>query len=182
MKRLFRGIMSVIRGKSESSNDAYTCKCIYYIPDSNGLRCGCDKADYNSIKHILNARGYKIVWKVNDDSLSAQSHGDEPQFHIRHNERVYKIQYMNDELFKVIYEFDFSVYDNYTAMSDVVIKVMSEFENTPIHFVYRDGLWRVWVGGYHLSHSDIEFYIKGYLIMIDRVINTCQERYNCIMH
>ena len=141
----------------------------------------CIRANYDTIEHLLRSRGYEIVWKVDDDDWDALSNGDEPQFHIRHNERVYKIQYMNDELFKVIYEFDFSVYDNYTAMSDVVIKVMSEFENTPIHFVYRDGLWRVWVGGYHLSHSDIEFYIKGYLIMIDRIIKTCQERYNSII-
>lgn len=174
--------MSVIRGKSESSNYTNTCKCIYYRPDSNGLRYGCDKAYYNSIEYILNERGYKIVWKVNDDSLSAQSHGIEPQFHIRHNERVYKIQYKNDELFKVIYEFDSSVYCNYTTMSKVAIKVMSEFENTPLHFAYKDGFWQVWVGGYHLSHSDIEFYIKGYLLMIDLVIKRCQEEYNSTIH
>ena len=63
-------------------------------------------------------------------------------------------------------------------MSKVAIKVMSEFEDTPLHFAYKDGLWQVWVGGYHLSHSDIEFYIKGYLIMIDLVIKRCQEEYN----
>lgn len=182
MKRLFRGIMSVIRGKSESSNNAYTCKCIHYRPDSNGIWSGCDKAYYNSIKHILNTRGYEIVWKVDDDNCDALSHGFEPQFHIKHHERVYKIQYKDWELFKVIYEFDPLVYSDYAAMSRVAIEVMSEFENTPIHFANRDGLWRVWIGGYHLSHSDIEFYIKGYLNMIDRVIRICQEKYNSIMH
>jgi hypothetical protein len=89
---------------------------------------------------------------------------------------------MNDELFKVIYEFDFSVYDNYTAMSDVVIKVMSEFENTPIHFVYKNGLWIVWIGGSHILHSDIEFYLRAYLHIIDRVIRRCQEEYNSTIH
>ena len=135
------------------------------------------RANYDSIEHLLRSRGYEIVWQVDDDDWDAQSHGRSPQFHIKHDERVYKIQYKDQELFKVIYEFDPSVYINYAAMSKVVVEVMSEFENTPIHFVNRDGLWRVWVGGYHLSHSDIEFYIKGYLIFIDRVIRKCQERY-----
>lgn len=134
------------------------------------------RASYYSIEHLLRSRGYEIVWKVDDD-CDAISHGWNPQFHIRHDERVYKIQYKDYELFKVIYEFDPSVYCNYTTMSKVVVEVMSEFENTPLHFAYKDGLWQVWVGGYHLSHSDIEFYIKGYLIIIDRVIRRCQERY-----
>ena len=118
------------------------------------------------------------MWKVDDKDWDAQSHGCSPQFHIRHNERVYKIQYRHQELFKVIYEFDSSVYDDYSGMSKVAIKVMSELENTPLHFAYKDGFWRVWVGGYHLSHGDIEFYIKGYLLMIDLVIKRCQEEYN----
>lgn len=137
----------------------------------------CIRANYDTIEHLLRSRDYEIVWKVDDDDCDALSHGWNPQFHIRHDERVYKIQYKDHELFKVIYEFDPSVYCNYTTMSKVVVEVMSEFENTPIHFVYRDERWRVWVGGYHLSHSDIEFYIKGYLIIIDRVIRRCQERY-----
>lgn len=136
------------------------------------------RANYDTIEHLLNIRGYEIVWKVDDNDWDALSHGWNPQFHIKHDERVYKIQYKYHELFKVIYEFDPSVYCDYTTMSKVVVEVMSEFENTPIHFVYRDGLWRVWIGGYHLSYSDIEFYIKGYLIMIDRVIKRCQEEYN----
>ena len=137
----------------------------------------CIRANYDTIEHLLRSRGYEIVWKVDDDDWDAQSHGWNPQFHIRHDERVYKIQYKDHELFKVIYEFDPSVYCDYTTMSKVAIEVMSEFENTPIHFVYRDERWRVWVGGYHLSHSDIEFYIKGYLIIIDCGIRRCQERY-----
>lgn len=137
----------------------------------------CIRANYDTIEHLLRSRGYEIVWKVDDDDWDAISHGWNPQFHIRHDERVYKIQYKDHELFKVIYEFDPSVNGDLAAMSKVVVEVMSEFENTPIHFVYRDGLWRVWVGGYHLSHRDIEFYIKGYLIIIDRVIRRCQERY-----
>lgn len=120
------------------------------------------RASYYSIEHLLYTRGYEIVWKVCDDDWDAQSHGCNPQFHIRHNERVYKIQYRDQELFKVIYEFDSSVYGDYMAMSKVAIKVMSEFEDTPLHFAYKDGLWQVWVGGYHLSPNDIEFYIKGY--------------------
>lgn len=135
------------------------------------------RASYYSIEHLLDTQGYEIVWKVDDEDWDAQSHGCSPQFHIRHNERVYKIQYRHQELFKVIYEFDSSVYDDYSGMSKVAIKVMSEFEDTPLHFAYKDGLWRVWVGGYHLSQGDIEFYIKGYLIIIDRVIRRCQERY-----
>lgn len=136
------------------------------------------RASYYSIEYLLDTRGYEIVWKVDDDDWDAQSHGCSPQFHIRHNERVYKIQYRDHELFKVIYEFDSSVYDDYSGMSKVAIKVMSEFEDTPLHFAYKDGLWQVWVGGYHLSHSDIEFYIKGYLLMIDLVIKRCREEYN----
>ena len=142
----------------------------------------CIRANYDTIEHLLRSRGYEIVWKVDDDDWDALSHGWNPQFHIRHDGRVYKIQYKDHELFKVIYEFDPSVYCNYTTMSKVVVEVMSEFENTPMHITYKDERWRVWVGGYHLSHSDIEFYIKGYLIIIDRVIKRCQERYNCIMH
>lgn len=142
----------------------------------------CIRANYDTIEHLLNIRGYEIVWKVDDDDCDALSHGWNPQFHIRHDERAYKIQYKDHELFKVIYEFDPLVYCDCAAISKVAIEVMSEFENTPIHFVYRDGLWRVWIGGYHLSYSDIEFYIKGYLIMIDRVIRRCQEKYNGIMH
>lgn len=136
------------------------------------------RANYDTIEHLLRSRGYEIVRKVDDNDWDAQSNGCSPQFHIRYDERVYKIQYKDHELFKVIYEFGPSVYCDYTTMSKVAIEVMSEFENTPIHFVYRDGRWRVWIGGYHLSHSDIEFYIKGYLNMIDRVITTCQEKYN----
>lgn len=136
------------------------------------------RASYYSIEHLLDTLGYEIVWKVDDEDWDAQSHGCSPQFHIRHNERVYKIQYRDHELFKVIYEFDSSVYDDYSGMSKVAIKVMSELENTPLHFAYKDGFWRVWVGGYHLSHSDIKFYIKDYLLMIDRVIKRCQEEYN----
>ena len=138
----------------------------------------CIRANYYTIEHLLRSRGYEIVWKVDDNDWDAISNGCNPQFHIRHDEQVYKIQYKDHELFKVIYEFDPSVYCDYTTMSKVAIDVMSEFENTPIHFVYRDGLWLVWTGGYHLSHSDIEFYIKGYLIMIDRIIKRCQEEYN----
>jgi galactose mutarotase-like enzyme len=138
----------------------------------------CIRVNYDTIEHLLRSRGYEIVWKVDDDDWDTLSHGWNPQFHIRHDERVYKIQYKDHELFKVIYEFDPLVYSDYAAMSRVAIEVMSEFENTPIHFVYRDRLWQVWVGGYHLSHSDIEFYIKGYLIMIDRIIRRCQEEYN----
>lgn len=137
----------------------------------------CIRANYDTIEHLLRSRGYEIVWKVDDD-WDALSHGWNPQFHIMYDGRVYKIQYKDHELFKVIYEFDPSVNSDLATMSKVVVEVMSEFENTPIHFVYRDGLWRVWVGGYHLSHSDIEFYIKGYLVMIDRVIKRCQEEYN----
>ena len=136
------------------------------------------RASYYSIEHLLDTRGYEIVWKVGDEDWDAQSHGCSPQFHIRHDERVYKIQYRHQELFKVIYELDSSVYGDYMAMSKVAIKVMSEFEDTPLHFAYKDGLWQVWVGGYHLSHSDIEFYINGYLLMIDLVIKRCQEEYN----
>ena len=137
----------------------------------------CIRANYDTLEHLLRSRGYEIVWKVDDD-WDALSHGWNPQFHIMYDGRVYKIQYKDHELFKVIYEFDPSVNSDLATMSKVVVEVMSEFENTPIHFVYRDGLWRVWVGGYHLSHSDIEFYIKGYLVMIDRVIKRCQEEYN----
>ena len=136
------------------------------------------RASYYSIEHLLYTRGYDIVWKVGDDDCDALSHGFKPQFHIRHDERVYKIQYRDQELFKVIYEFDSSVYGDYMAISKVAIKVMSEFEDTPLHFAYKDGLWQVWVGGYHLSQNDIEFYIKSYLIIIDRVIRRCQEEYN----
>ena len=135
-------------------------------------------ASYYSIEHLLDTRGYEIVWKVDDEDWDAQSHGWNPQFHIMYDGRVYKIQYKDHELFKVIYEFDPSVFCNYTTMSKVAIKVMSEFEDTPLHFAYKDGLWQVWVGGYHLSHSDIEFYIKGYLLMIDLVIKRCYEEYN----
>lgn len=138
----------------------------------------CIRVNYDTIEHLLRSRGYEIVWKVDDDDWDALSHGWNPQFHIMYDGQVYKIQYKDHELFKVIYEFDPSVYCDYTTMSKVAIEVMSEFENTPIHFVYRDGLWLVWTGGYHLSHSDIEFYIKGYLIMIDRIIKRCQEEYN----
>ena len=137
----------------------------------------CIRANYDTIEHLLRSRGYEIVWKVDDD-WDALSHGWNPQFHIMYDGRVYKIQYKDHELFKVIYEFDPSVNSDLATMSKVVVEVMSEFENTPIHFVYRDGLWRVWVGGYHLSLSDIECYIKGYLVMIDRVIKRCQEEYN----
>lgn len=137
----------------------------------------CIRANYYTIEHLLRSRGYEIVWQVDDDDWDAQSHGRSPQFHIKHDERVYKIQYKDQELFKVIYEFDPSVYNNYAAMSKVVVEVMIEFENTPMHIAYKDGRWRVWVGGYHLSHRDIEFYIKGYLIIIDRVTRKCQERY-----
>ena len=142
----------------------------------------CIPANYDTIEHLLRSRGYEIVWQVDDDDWDALNNGWNPQFHIRHDGRVYKIQYKDHELFKVIYEFDPSVYCDYTTMSKVVVEVMSEFENTPMHIAYKDERWRVWVGGYHLSHSDIEFYIKGYLIVIDRVIKRCQERYNCIMH
>lgn len=142
----------------------------------------CIRANYYTIEHLLRSRGYEIVWKVDDDDCDALSYGWNPQFHIMYDGRVYKIQYKDHELFKVIYEFDPLVYSDCAAISKVAIEVMSEFENTPIHFVYRDGLWRVWIGGYHLSHSDIEFYIKGYLVMIDRVIRRCQEKYNSIMH
>lgn len=138
----------------------------------------CIRANYDTIEHLLRSRGYEIVWKVDDDDWDALSLGWNPQFHIMYDGRVYKIQYKDHELFKVIYEFDPSVFCNYTTMSKVAIKVMSEFEDTPLHFAYKDGLWQVWVGGYHLSHSDIEFYIKGYLIMIDLVIKRCQEEYN----
>jgi hypothetical protein len=138
----------------------------------------CIRANYDIIEHLLRSRGYEIVWKVDDNDWDALSNGGNPQFHIMYDGRVYKIQYKDHELFKVIYEFDPLVYSDYAAMSRVAIEVMSEFENTPIHFVYRDGLWRVWIGGYHLSYSDIEFYIKGYLIMIDRIIKRCQEEYN----
>ena len=141
----------------------------------------CIRANYDTIEHLLRSRGYEIVRKVDDDDCDALSHGWNPQFHIMYDGHVYKIQYKDHELFKVIYEFDPSVYSDCAAISKVAIEVMSEFENTPIHFVYRDGLWQVWVGGYHLSHSDIEFYIKGYLIIIDRVIRRCQERYNSII-
>jgi hypothetical protein len=95
---------------------------------------------------------------------------------------VYKIQYKDHELFRVIYEFDPLVYSDCAAMSRVAIEVMSEFENTPMHIAYKDERWRIWVGGYHLSHSDIEFYIKGYLLMIDLVIKRCQEEYNSAIH
>ena len=142
----------------------------------------CIRANYYTIEHLLRSRGYELVWKVDDNDWDAQSNGCSPQFHIRHDERVYKIQYKDHELFKVIYEFDPLVYCDCATMSKVAIEVMSEFENTPMHIAYKDERWRVWVGGYHLSHSDIEFYIKGYLIVIDRVIKRCQERYNCIMH
>ena len=138
----------------------------------------CIRANYDTIEHLLRSRGYEIVWKVDDDDWDALSHGWNPQFHIMYDGRVYNIQYKDHELFKVIYEFDPSVNSDLATISKVVVEVMSEFENTPIHFVYRDRIWRVWVGGYHLSHSDIEFYIKGYLIMIDRIIKRCQEEYN----
>lgn len=172
MKRLFKRLFGTSNEDEFQSSERY-CRCLHFMPGkSNGDTC--NRANIYGFENLIKTQGYEIIWKMDCDDFN----GVKPQFHIKHDERVYKIQYKYQELFKVIYEFDPSVYCDYTTMSKVVVEVMSEFENTPIHFVYRDGLWRVWIGGYHLSYSDIEFYIKGYLIMIDHVIKRCQEEYN----
>ncbi len=176
MKRLFKRLFGTSNEDEFQSSERY-CRCLYFMSGkSNGDTC--NRANSYGFENLIKTKGYEIIWKMDYVDCDGMSHGFKPQFHIKHHERVYKIQYKDHELFKVIYEFDPLVYSDYAAMSRVAIEVMSEFENTPIHFVYRDGLWQVWVGGYHLSHSDIEFCIKGYLTMIDRIIKRCQEEYN----
>jgi hypothetical protein len=140
----------------------------------------CGRANCDSIEYILKMDNYEIIWKMDDEDWDWQSHGSAPQFHIKHNGRIYKIQYASHELFKVIYDFDPAEYGDYEAMSQTVIKVMSEYENCPIHFAYKEGSWRVWAGGCHLSYSDIELYTKAYVLNIDLAIKRCHEEYNKI--
>lgn len=178
MKRLFKRLFGR-SNEDESQRGGRNCRCVHFMPDKSDGD-SCNRANPERVEQALKAQGYEIIWKGDYSDVCGIWEGFEPQFHVKHHERVYKIQYKGHELFKVIYDFDPVAYGDYNAMSQAVIKTMSEYENIPIHFAYKDGAWRVWAGGCHLLYSEIELFIKLYILDSDLVIKRCQEEYDKI--